>query len=283
MNAPMSSMDTKIIPGTPFVATFLPLNKEEEEHGGLSEWTLGCSNVIELESNQGITYYHKVHRPGGINHFLGSGVATCRMGPGSVPEAQRPFDKMWGEDEPKWGDVGSTLNEQDGYVYIWGHGPDDEKGELSSRTFLMRCPRDHPLDVHSYEYWHNGETRWMKERIGNPGPGRVQITKEMAQWDWFAMNQSKPFWSNYFNKWMFLHSTGWPVSEVCCKTADKLEGPWTDHGEVATTLPDHIPDVGGNGWRYCVNGHAEFDPSGKTVLVTWTRDNIIWGVTLEWE
>ncbi|KAL9061141.1 MAG: hypothetical protein Q9162_000286 [Coniocarpon cinnabarinum] len=90
MRAPMCSMDTKLIPNTPFVATFLPLNQHEKDHGGLSEWTLGCSNVMELSPNEGVVYYHKVHRPGGRNHFLGSGVATCRMGPGSVPEASRP-------------------------------------------------------------------------------------------------------------------------------------------------------------------------------------------------
>ena len=94
MKAPMASMDTKLIPGTPFVATFLPLNKDEEEHGGLSEWTLGCSNIIELSPNNGVTYYHKVHRPGGVNHFLGSGVATCKIGPKSVPEAHRPVSLL---------------------------------------------------------------------------------------------------------------------------------------------------------------------------------------------
>lgn len=122
MKAPMHSMDTKITPGTPFPQTFLPLNDYETKHGGLSEWTLGCSNVIETSPNNGVVFFHKIHRPGGHNKFLGSGVMTCRIGKGSVPEATRHHDVLWGQDEPKWGDTGAALDGKDGHIYIWGHG-----------------------------------------------------------------------------------------------------------------------------------------------------------------
>lgn len=78
---------------------------------------------------------------------------------------------------------------------------------------------------------------------------------------------------------MLLHAPGWPASTILCRTADKLEGPWQDHGDIAS-----LEGGGGNpqGMKYCVTGHPEFDASGKTVLVTWTNSNEIYGATIEW-
>lgn len=66
----------------------------------------------------------------------------------------------------------------------------------------------------------------------------------------------------------------------------KLEGPWDRFGDqglkVASTDPGGEGDVAGE-FRYAVNGHPEFDESGKTVLVTWTKLNEIYGTTITWE
>ena len=59
----------------------------------------------------------------------------------------------------------------------------------------------------------------------------------------------------------------------------RLEGPWEDHGSLCSTAPKGDEQ----GFRYCINAHPEYDASGKTVYVTWTRENEIYGVDLEWE
>ena len=100
-----------------------------------------------------------------------------------------------------------------------------------------------------------------------------------------AKPHAAPFWSNYFNKWMWLQGTSFPASHVMCMTADNLQGPWQDFREV-TPLPEikDNPQL----MRYCVCPHPEFDPSGKTVLVTWSHHPdeftyIICGMVIEWE
>ena len=97
--------------------------------------------------------------------------------------------------------------------------------------------------------------------------------------DWYEMNQSTPFWNNYFNKWMFVHGNGFPQSDLMVMTADHLSGPWTRHGVIASTKPHGHRD----GLRYAMTGHPEYDPSGKTLLVTWTINNSIWGCTITWD
>ena len=97
----------------------------------------------------------------------------------------------------------------------------------------------------------------------------------MAIFDWYSMNQSAPFWSNYFNKWMLLYGDSWGFSHIRCKTADHLEGPWKDHGEVAKTDPEPGAPME-KAFRYCQTGHPWVDETGKKVLVTWTRANWIW-------
>ena len=200
------------------------------------------------------------------------------MGPNRVPKACRAGEKLWNDFEPYWGDVGIAYNSKDGCVYAYGHGPGHDK-ELGVRTYLCRAPAHEATDVSKYEYWDNSKREWTRTRFANGQFGTIDVGQDQAIFGWMAMNQSAPFWSNYFNKWMFLHGDSFGFSDVICRTADKLEGPWEDHGIVASTLPEGE----GEGFRYCATGHPEFDPTGKTVLVTWTRNNIIYGTVIEWE
>jgi len=58
-----------------------------------------------------------------------------------------------------------------------------------------------------------------------------------------------------------------------------VEGPWTHGFTVASTCPN---DVCGDE-RYAIAPHPEYDPTGKTVFVTWTASNSIYGVKIEWQ
>lgn len=277
MADPMTVCNTALCPGSDNIKEWIPPNEQEEADGGISCYAYGGTNIVEYAPNQGLVYYLKIHRPGGVAKVHGAGVATVRMN-GDVPEATRAGDHMWNDCEPNWGDVGITYNSQDGMVYAYGHGPSTD-GELGARTYLCRAPALQATDVNKYEYWNNDKKEWTTARFADGNFGSLKCAKEHCIFDWLAMNQAAPFWSNYYNKWMLLHGDSWTYSDVIAKTADKLEGPWTDHGVVATTKPEGH----GDGFRYACNGHPEFDPTGKTVLVTWTRNNVIWGVTIEWE
>lgn len=278
MVEPMASMDTALAPGSDNVRNWIPLNHQEESSGGYGVYSFGGTNIVEVGPNKGIVYYLKMSRPGGQYDCKGAGVATAEIDRHGVPNAKRHHDTLWNPMEPSWGDVGVVLNAKDDHIYAFGHGS-TKNDEFSSRTYLCKVHKDKALELHAYEYWDNAERRWRKERIGDGQNGTIACTNEMAIFDWHAMNQSTPFWSNYYNKWMFLHGCGFPNSPIICKTADNLEGPWEDHGDMAKTDPNGNEE----GFRYCYTAHPEFDETGKKVLVTWTRNNIIYGVWLEFQ
>lgn len=279
LSKPMEVTDTKLWPNSDNVGNFIPCTPDEDRDGGLSCYSFGGTNILEVQPGVGLCYYLKIHRPGGNASVKGAGVAVVRLHPGDQPMAERAGEKMWTEEDCSWGDVGVQMDPRDGLVYVWGHGPTGN-GELGARTFLCRVHKDRATDVNAYEYWLQDERRWVRERLTlNGGPGQIKCENRHAIFDWHVMGQSNPFWSNYFNCWLWLHGSGWAWSDVLCHTADRLEGPWQDHGMVASTKPDGH----GDGMRYCATGHPEFDESGRTVLVTWTRNNVIWGVTVEFE
>lgn len=282
MMRPMTGVDTALWPNSDNVKCFILPTPEEEADGGLSVYSYGGTNIMEISPNHGIIYYLAIHRPGGKERILGAGVATVKMTqPGNIPVSTRNGQKMWNDFEPAWGDVGATYDARGGYIYSYGHGPKTEDNELGVRVFLCRVPADKALDVDAYEYWLNNSREWTRQRLTTTGAfGTRKLEQEHALFGWMALNQANPFWSNYFNKWMLVHGTSWAGSHVMVQTADALEGPWTEHGQVASTDPR---DGGKDGFRYCATGHPEFDPSGKTVLATWTRNNEVYGATIEWE
>jgi hypothetical protein len=70
------------------------------------------------------------------------------------------------------------------------------------------------------------------------------------------------------------------ISDIYVSTAPKLEGPWSKALSIGKTCP---PGGSCGTLRYCIAPHPEFDPSGKTVLVTWTDANIVHAVKVTWE
>ena len=277
MEEPMGAIDTSLWPNSNNVKEWIPCNDQEAADGGLSVYAFGGTNIVEYAPNQGLVYYLKIRRPGGKPTIHGAGVATVRMEHGEhgpYPVATRHSDHMWTNHAPNWGDVGIAYNAQDGHVYVYGHGANDP--ELSVRTFLCRAPANQATDINSYEYWLNDVRQWTKQRLSD---GNIKHENKHAVFQWMVMNQSAPFWSNYFNKWMLLYGACWGTSDVLCMTADQLEGPWAEHDVVASTKPPE----GMEGLRYCHTGHPEFDPTGKTVLATWTLNNKIYGATIEWQ
>ena len=174
MRAPMHSVDTAL-QGGEMVANLVPLTREEDGEGGYSCFSFGGTNIVEVAPGQGIVFYLKMHRPGGVYKCHGAGVGTCSLGPGSVPRVHRPFDTMWNDTEPTWGDVGICLDARDDHIYVYGHGPhNDPSGqELNSFTYLARVPRDKALDIDSYSYYLASTGTWTSQRLATGAWGTL--------------------------------------------------------------------------------------------------------------
>ena len=62
-------------------------------------------------------------------------------------------------------------------------------------------------------------------------------------------------------------------------TAPNLEGPWKEWGGIADSCTPNVTC----GTRYAITGHPEYDITGKTIFVTSTDANNIYGVRIEWQ
>ena len=274
------TMDSAIAPNSNNVRNWIDCLPEEEADGGLGKYAFGGTNIVEYppKSGKGVVYYLKNSRPGGQSVIKGAGIASVHIDDENIPHSQRHGEILWNEYEAWYGDVGAILNEQDGYIYAFGHGPAWDP-ELNSRTFLARVPAKHATDISAYEYWKNADRTWTRQCQANGSFGTAKLEIRDAIFDWHVMNQAVPFWNVHFNRWMFVHGSSWPTSDVLCRTASTLEGPWEDHGSLCSAAPKGDE----KGFRYCINAHPEYDSSGRTIYVTWTRENVIYGVTIEWE
>lgn len=46
---------------------------------------------------------------------------------------------------------------------------------------------------------------------------------------------------------------------------------------------EHLPTGKCGTWRYAITPHPEYDPSGKTLLITWTDSNQIHASRVTWQ
>jgi hypothetical protein len=184
---------------------------------------------------------------------------------------------MWNSFEPWWGDVGVTYDALDQNVYVFGHGPG--AAALSNYVFLAKVLAANATDVSQYQYWNAATSTWTSQRFANGQLGSLAVSSAQAIFPANALGQSNAFWSTYYNTWMFVYGTSFGYSDVMVMTAPKLEGPWTTGFTIASTCPNQTCSA----IRYAIAPHPEFDPSGKTLLVTWTDSNSIYGVEIAWQ
>jgi hypothetical protein len=255
---------------------WIPLNAAELAAGGLSQFAMGGTNVVEYAPNQGLVWFLKNQRGGGADDIVGAGVATVTAD-GNGALATRSHDTLWTADEPFWGDIGVTYNALDEHVYVFGHGPTSLG--LKANVYLARVAATEATNVDAYAYWDQSTSAWTDQRFGNGANGTLAITSAQAIFTFASHGQSNAFWSNHYDTWMFVYGADWPNSDIYVSTAPELQGPWTNGVSIGTTCP-----TGSCGdLRYCIAPHPEFDPTGKTLLVTWTDANIIHAVQLEWQ
>jgi hypothetical protein len=213
---------------------------------------------------------------GGTNRIQGAGVAYVTAD-ANGPVATRTMDHMWGPDAPNWGDVGVTYDPTDGKAYVYGHG--SSANNVNGTTFLARVSATQATGVTAYEYWDQSKKAWTSTSYGNGTNGTQTYTTSQALFTYAGHGQSNAFWSNYYNTWMFVYGGDWPNSDIYVSTASALEGPWTSAVDLATTCPTGTCGT----LRYCVAPHPEFDPTGKTLIVTWTDANNIYADKITWK
>jgi hypothetical protein len=255
---------------------WIPWDAAELANGGGSRYGEGGTNVIEYAPGKGLVWFLKNDRGTGGTGIVGAGVATVTAD-ASGAVATRTDDTMWNPSEPWWGDVGVTYDAEDQNAYVFGHGP--STAMLSNTVFLAKVPASQATDVSAYQYWNGATSSWTTQRFANGQLGTLNVTSAQALFPANALGQSNAFWSTYYNTWMFVYGTSFGYSDVMVMTAPKLEGPWTQGFTVASTCPNSACSA----VRYAIAPHPEYDPTGKTLLVTWTDSNVVYAVRIAWQ
>ncbi len=253
---------------------WIPLTGAERDGGGLGRYAEGGTNVVEYAPNKGLVWFLENDRGPGGPGILGAGVATVTAG-ANGPVATRLAQTMWSSFEPYWGDVGVTYDALDHNVYVFGHGP--ASASLSGDVFLAKAPAAQATEVSAYQYWDQSQSAWTTARFANGQLGTVDVSSSQAIFTNHALGQSNAFWSNYYDTWMFVYGADVGYTDVMVMTAPTLEGPWTTGVTLASTCPTTCSAT-----RYAIAPHPEFDPTGKTLLVTWTDSNVIHAAKIEW-
>ncbi|MDI5973763.1 DUF4185 domain-containing protein [Streptomyces sp. SL13] len=270
---PLRVYDTVNSSGWP--SEWIPLNAAENANGGLSRYGMGGTNVVEYAPGKGLVWYLKNDRGTDGQGIVGAGVATVTAGPGGAV-ATRTSDTTWGPTEPHWGDVGVTYNPLDGKVYVYGHGPDP----YGLNVYLARASAAQATDVSAYEYWNQSAQAWTNLRFSLSGAlGTVKLSDDLALFSHQELGQSNAFWSNHFNTWMFVAGANVGYTDIMVMTAPALEGPWTAPVTVASTCPGNVCSA----IRYAIAPHPEYDPTGETILVTWTDSNVVHTARIHWQ
>ena len=78
---------------------------------------------------------------------------------------------------------------------------------------------------------------------------------------------------------MFVYGGDYGNTSILVSTAPALEGPWSSAVTVGSTCPNDTCGA----LRYAIAPHPEFDPTGKTLLVTWTDSNVVHAVKMTWK
>ncbi|EXJ94414.1 hypothetical protein A1O1_02808 [Capronia coronata CBS 617.96] len=276
-----------------YAQQFCPLDASRGEIP--SEHSLGITNVVSTAAftgvdapaspdgdTSGVMFFLLNHRPGGINHILGAGVATVALNTATYPptpriqrlpapasQQQQQRHQYWwdGATEPWYGDICAFRWGQ--YIYAYGHG-----GEGNPWIYVARAPAAEATRLESYDYW-NGDG-WQRERLQKSAIGE----KESVFWQ---INQGQVVFSEYFGCFFFIYCDNFMNSRVHLKTSQRPEGPWSEPPIMLYQATPLLP-VEERGCIYAAVPHPYFDESGKTLVVSFTNHpNTIQAVRIVFE
>jgi len=171
-----------------------------------------------------IVYYQKVRHQTNPNRFTAQGAYVA-----DVPNQSRTLNRGSGNEVQLWTGAGMTsgncISPFDGHIYLFTTSTDNAGPKTTAATLHHKCARV-PWDQYkvpaSYRYW-NGTT-WVADegaasniQLGGTGFDRLG-----------GMGGLTVSWNAYLNKYVMVHTgADVPSSDLCIRTADAPQGPWS--------------------------------------------------------
>ena len=214
------------------------------------------------------------------DRLVGAGVARVEVIDGTPTVTKRfgPRGYWWDSKvTARYGDVCAYRDEHSEYIYIWGGPPTYITDWLNkSYTYLARVKAADAFDLGKYEYYWGRQQGWKGEVLNRFTPETAVL---------WGTGQGQVFWSPYYKCYVLVHLalgrfdlflfvvivllTGAGGGTVFLRTASFLEGPWTPDVSVYTATPIN------GGLVYAGVAHPYHDPTGKTLVVSYTNNNHI--------
>jgi hypothetical protein len=198
----------------------------------------GASVVVD---DTAIVFYELL-RPD-VNGFngLGSSVATWRA---VDLAAVRPVGLLFADDEPRF--ATAAIVDDEGLVVVLGC----TSAFLTAECRLARVAPADVTDRAAWRFWDGGA--WVAD------VDRAVVVVNAAPIATLSRNA-------HLGRYLLVYS-GVVSSEVRARSAERLEGPWSD--EVVLFTADHGDDQP----VYDAYWHPEYDEGGQTILVSHTRN-----------
>ncbi|KAK8068698.1 hypothetical protein PG994_005314 [Apiospora phragmitis] len=261
---------------------FIPFHTEWGETG---DFGFGGTSLVEVDSetNVGAVFYLVVKILPGVHLLLavsieltgscqngnktgyrGAGIAKVQLLDGIPTVTHRFGDRgyWWDADSTaRYGDVAAFRDPRSEYIYAWGGAPMKIKGWVdSSYVYQCRVKATEAFDLARYEYWWGRQMGWKSESL-------TTFTAETAVM-WMS-GQGQVVWNDYLGCYVFVR-LGPLSNDVLLRTAPLPEGPWSDDVKVFTATP-----IGQDGMTYAGVAHPYLDPSGRSMVISYTNNNNI--------
>ncbi|KAL9049351.1 MAG: hypothetical protein Q9162_007266 [Coniocarpon cinnabarinum] len=231
-------------------------------------FAIGTSNVIETGENTGIIFTAMNNRTmngdgTSKDHMLGAGIGIIDAS-GDFPTCTRKEQLWWdASEEPLWGDH-NVVDGMDGFLYFFGGMMG---GDIDSQlnVYAGRVPKNGATDLSQYTYW-NGQA-YTPERLKNPTPSQAILQ---------GVPPGQIFWNPYLFKWVSLSRDPLDMWGLGIQTSVNIHGPWSElqkvyHEDCLTPQPIAI---------YSPAAHTQYDPTGKTLIVTYAAYGPIQAIKL---
>ena len=166
----------------------------------------------------------------------------------------------------------------DNYLYLFGTSASIFHGLTAARV-----PISSITDRKMYTYWNGAE--WSQEQ-----PNMYDASANIFNYTSPVGNgpaTGEVFFSPYYNYTMsiFMDSGVDGTFWLTYPTSADLTGPWSEPVELYTPeAPTETPCYSGDQWNYAGHSYPDYDPSGKTILLSWSScESFVHMATLVWD
>ncbi|KAK8878712.1 hypothetical protein PGQ11_000006 [Apiospora arundinis] len=257
---------------------FIPFNPD---WGEANDFGFGGTSLVEVDSetDTGAIFYLV---NGNKTGFRGAGVAKVQLLDGIPTVTHRFGDQGYWWDAnstARYGDVAVFRDPWSKHVYAWGGAPLHKTSWVDSGyVYQCRVKATEVFEISRYrwkatqavffkmlissryEYWWGREMGWKSE------PLTVFTAETAVMW---MSGQGQVVWNAFLSCYIFVRLGPW-TNDVFLRTAPLPEGPWSDDVKVFTATP-----IGHNGMTYAGVAHPYLDPSGRSMVLSYTNNNNI--------